>query len=67
MKDVTLVTLDKYVRSIRNIKKQDYAAGYARARIDGTPPPADLKNLSYMAAQAVRLNVEAIIGICEVK
>lgn len=57
-------TANKYIKSIRNIRKADYAAAYLlwimRGRAGYEPQAHPL--LSTMAAQAVRLN---IIDICK--
>jgi hypothetical protein len=46
-----------YVNLIRNLPKRAYAQEYLRARLEGGPEP-ERGELSYMAAQAVRQQVE---------
>jgi hypothetical protein len=52
------MTLERYVRSIRNMLKRDYARAYiAWVRDGGRGAEPSWGELSFMAAQAVRLNV----------
>lgn len=59
---------EKYIRGIRNAAKQAYARDYYRWILDGRPeslnsgngPEWDRAALSYMAAQAVRMNLDCI-------
>lgn len=49
---------EKYIRSIRNPQKRDYAARYWRWLSEGaTGVEPDKFTLTYMAAQAVRANL----------
>jgi hypothetical protein len=55
------VKAGQYIRSIRNAAKKEYARAYLLFLLQGrqgTPP--EQKELSYMAAQAVRLHLGAI-------
>ena len=51
-----MTQIDRYIRSIRNARKQEYAAAYVSHLLYGEPEPST-EGLSYMAAQAVRLNI----------
>ncbi len=61
-----------YVLSLRNHAKQDYAAAYAFHLLRGEPAPASCDRLrdgspaypglSYMAAQAVRMRLSALVA-----
>jgi hypothetical protein len=54
------MTLDgaaRYIRAIRNRVKRAYAVAYLAYRLGEGPEPADPRDLSYMAAQAVRMNL----------
>jgi hypothetical protein len=58
--DVTDV-VNKYIRTIRNPNKRKYAVAYAEWKAAGSPGhngPA--YELSYMGAQSVRMQIEAI-------
>lgn len=53
---------EKYVKSIRNADKREYAQQYLtwiRAGVECDPPKAP-ESLSYMAAQAVRLRLHSM-------
>jgi len=56
----------KYIRSIRNESKRDYAERYYRWILDGgldrdeNGPEWNRNTLSYMAAQSVRMNLDLI-------
>lgn len=49
----------KYIKGIRNAEKKQYAKDYYKYLHErkGEPPET---NLSYMAAQAVRMNIEEL-------
>lgn len=61
--------VQKYIRRIRNPQKRKYAEEYAEYfanRGDGRLPPENgirINGLSYMAAQAVRLEIGARFGV----
>lgn len=48
-----------YIGRIRNAAKRAYAIAYAR-HLSGGPRPEPPASLSYMAAQAVRMQLEAM-------
>jgi hypothetical protein len=51
----------KYMRRIRNAAKADYARDYwSYVRGQRCAPEAETYGLSYMGAQAVRMNLDAI-------
>jgi hypothetical protein len=54
--------LNDYVKRIRNPYKKDYASEYAHFAITGGAEPPDRGPLSYMAAQAVRMNIKEIVN-----
>jgi hypothetical protein len=59
------LTVSGYIEGIRNAKKRDYARAYLNWKRRGEPvdfEPDRPEGLSYMAAQAVRHNVDAILG-----
>lgn len=51
---------DAYIRAIRNTAKRQYAIAYRYFLTDGTNEEPDRGKLSYMAAQAVRLELTSI-------
>jgi hypothetical protein len=56
---------EKYIRGIRNASKRSYAEAYYRWILHGCPgdgngPEWDRATLSYMGAQAVRMNLDTI-------
>jgi hypothetical protein len=51
----------KYVGRIRNPKKRAYALSYLRF-LNGLGPEPDRGQLSYMAAQAVRIELAQLTG-----
>lgn len=50
-----------YCQKIRNRFKQEYAFAYLRAQVNGLPEPERPAELSYLAAQAVRLMILDIL------
>lgn len=54
------VIANRYVAKIRNTQKRWYAERYADHLFQGAPSPEPPAGLSYMAAQAVRLQLQAI-------
>ena len=57
-------TVNKYVARIRNPEKKRYATDWANYAIGFQPHPEDHHsyNLSYMAKQAVRMQIGEILG-----
>ena len=51
----------RYVKSIRNPLKREYAKAWLRFLTCGGEEPLDPQGLSYMAAQAVRLNLRELV------
>jgi hypothetical protein len=55
----------KYINDIRNVAKKEYARAYFDWVMDGRKghngPEWDRAKLSYMAAQAVRVNIDALV------
>lgn len=62
---------DTYIRRIRNTSKRAYAREYWYWLVfnDGRPAEAEPKrgNLSYMAAQAVRMDLSSILNRMDVQ
>lgn len=62
--DPLLDALDKYVRRIRNHHKRTFAAAYARwvqlSWVSGGGDSPSCEPLSFMAAQAVRIDIRDI-------
>ena len=57
-------TAESYIRRIRNVSKRAYAEAYLRWLRAGRPEhqePLRPNNLSYMAAQAVRLELYDLV------
>jgi hypothetical protein len=53
--------VERYIRSLRNPHKRDYAIAYAEYLSEGATGEPPLRgSLSYIAAQAVRLELESI-------
>ena len=52
---------DPYIRRIRNEVKRQYALDYLNAFYAGTVQPERPENLSFMAAQGVRMNLCGMI------
>jgi len=57
--------LNSYVITLRNPLKKDYAKRYAEAKLNPCDREVPRRGLSFMAAQAVRLNIEEIFQACE--
>lgn len=49
-----------YVKRIRNAKKKDYAQKYLISKLSETEEP-ERGELSYMAAQCVRMNINRLL------
>ena len=56
------MTVDKYIRSIRNIAKRAYAKNFAEWLSAGEPEGKEPEtgNLSYMGAQSVRMQLREL-------
>ncbi len=52
---------EPYIRRIRNAAKRQYAIDYLNAFYAGTVQPERPENLSFMAAQGVRLTLAGMI------
>jgi hypothetical protein len=50
-----------FIHRIRNIHKRDYALDYLRWWTEGGREPERPDGLGYMGAQAVRMQIEAIL------
>ena len=59
-----LLAAQRYIKGIRNAGKRAYALAYWRWLTGRTGKEPDFQgaDISYMAAQAVRLNLDQIIG-----
>ena len=51
-----------YVKAIQNEAKKAYGLKYLNAKLEGTEPPFSPNNLGTMAAQAVRMRIDEILG-----
>lgn len=54
--------IGKYIRTLRNVNKKDYASEYADYLIGTGCEEPEYGELSYMAAQAVRQSLRDIIN-----
>lgn len=61
MTDATARALERYVRMLRNRTKKRYALDWIAYRLTDKPLPQSEWGLSVMAAQAVRMNIDAIL------
>ena len=55
------VAAQRYIRRIRNLRKRHYANVYLDHLLGILPEEPDWGDLSYMAAQAVRMDLSAIL------
>lgn len=58
---MTTEQAQQYIRAIRSVPKRQYAESYFRHLTTGTASPERPENLSYMAAQAVRLELSGML------
>lgn len=54
--------VDKYILSIRNERKRQFAAGYYGFKVGLLNHAPQTDGLTLMAAQAVRMNIEDILA-----
>lgn len=53
--------VERYIRRIRNQAKQQYAYAYLASVMQEKPEP-EATDIAYMAAQAVRMRIDALIA-----
>jgi hypothetical protein len=58
-RDASLTLLEQYVRTMRKPEKKRYAIAYWRFRHGYTNQEPDYEGRSYMAAQAIRMEIES--------